>query len=362
VFLSVVVMLTLEHVTFTFVLGLHDYEISAMSRVYQYISRFGVADSEPAHTAILEVESVDGGSDVGAKEQALIDLFPKVLELHPDVIAVDLTLPDYRTNRYASYDEITAQLLKSVHAACSKTAVVFGFDIQADHILPYIPTSQGDTLRDCYDGFRNADNPWNDFRLIPVSFQVGNQRYRSFSYAAARAGSSGLAHRIQPVWDSEDPVYGLLYSLTDYRDRYVRAHDVLFSSLSEAAKGNLEHSILVIGFGGGRRFKTPAGELPGYLLQASYIEALVAPHFFRQLPEAFEILAAIGFYCFVWWRPERLGQLKRIGIGLVVLVFIDMLLVAFTRRYSDFALISLSGVAIWCFHHLHLFLDEHLAI
>ncbi len=327
--------------------GLEESQISLMARLTLPLlhSRFFL--EKPQYTALLTVEADYMQRGPGSIRLALTSILPKLNQLHPKAIVVDVNLQNLRPTELDPPDEITAKLLRTVEQICRETPVVFGieYEWEGDRIRPYqsiVPTS---VTSQCMEGVTNARSKV-DFRLIPLS--MGSEPYLSLSFAAAQTVSPNLVEIpvVREHLNSREPLYATLLTEPDYEPFTLSAHQ-LMSNTIPARLNDLDKRIAVLGFMSEKKVPTLGGDLPGYLLHATYIENLLQRKFLQELPWLMEWIAGIAFWLFVDWHEEPCLQVARGLLGLCAVFVFEIVSIFVFDRYSDFALISTTGVLIW---------------
>lgn len=349
----------LEHYAFL-AFGLRHFEISIMAQVFQPLVRSGFPRIRPGVTTILRVDAPQFQIGPGTIRKTLADLLPKVIALEPKVIVIDSTLQELRTSPDENYDPVTLELLRKIRAACAHTPIILGFDVKDQAIQPHV-SIYTDQASYCDEGYTNAENNEGDFRLVPLRVEVDSQKWPSLSYAAARAYRLRLTadERIQDAWRTGVPFYVPLFDLVDYADLSVNATEVLSDSLSVDERAKLKGSVLIIGFSRGPSYRTPAGRLPAYLLHAAYIEAFVSGWLLKDAPGELEALLTVLFIVAVAWPHSLRDQAITMAGIICLLLLLDFLLIRVAGLYTDLAVVSTLGVALWPLNRLHEFFHRY---
>jgi hypothetical protein len=137
------------------------------------------------------------------------------------------------------------------------------------------------------------------------------------------------------------------------------------SELSQKVRSLADGRIIIVGedVAGIDRHDTVVGEMPGYILQANYIESLLDDRLIRPVPESLNVLAGLVFFAafeYIAWRhhERRLYALSLIALlvvnsGLVIYLSVTLLgyylnpatigLLAVLLRLADTALVPPHG-------------------
>jgi hypothetical protein len=137
------------------------------------------------------------------------------------------------------------------------------------------------------------------------------------------------------------------------------------SELSQRVRSLADGRIIIVGedAAGFDRHDTVVGEMPGYILQANYIESLLDDRLMRPVPESLNVLTGLMFFAafeYIAWRhhERRLYAFTLIGLlvagtGLVIYLSVTLLgyylnpatigLLAVLLRLADTALVPPGG-------------------
>ena len=166
----------------------------------------------------------------------------------------------------------------------------------------------------------------------------------SLALAAALSASPNLLHSgTLDGLKSESPPYVSFVETEDFENYEVRARDLVCKSadppgwractdgeIDPSVRAKLLASVVLIGEddSGSDRHDTAVGEIPGYYLQANYIESLLDDRLIRPVPEIINIVAGfsvfVGFEFIAWYyHHHRVKALLRfavlvLGSGLIV--------------------------------------------
>jgi CHASE2 domain-containing sensor protein len=240
-------------------------------------------------TALVLIDDEEYWGELGGRAPLRRDYLAKIIRAvdaaGPSVIAIDFDLrstsPEGRPIEFPEYLSETKYLVAAIKDASRHCTVVLPRTIGLDEDqLTYSAKA------DIYDGydFEGGDVQAgyialsDDIREIPLSLKTkGGGTIDSFSQVITRAYAGGL-----PIPKSEALVYG----------GFLRPEAFFRYSSKKVLEGEqgllepLKHKIVIIGgawhtrsFNSGEvvdNYETPAGRIPGAIIQANYVEALLS--------------------------------------------------------------------------------------
>jgi len=279
---------------------------------YQRLSELGWRALEPRYTALVFIdnEAFWRGELAGrnpVKRDYLARLISVLDDAGADVIALDIDLrspdPNGRPFDHVDYARETAQLVDTIKAVAVRRRVVLSRALGTNTDHQYVAQAN------IYDeaGFCREDGNFGalgvycgyielpvDIRLVPPMLPlVGGGRMPSFALATIDAKKRKSPN--EGVEPAEDRLwYGSYIPAVAFEQQTFLAREILNES-PEVRRRELESKIVLVGgswsqfaFERGPGFDlwpTPIGLIPGVLLHANYVEALLDGRIYTSLPE-----------------------------------------------------------------------------
>lgn len=237
------------------------------------------------------------------------------------------------------------ELEQGVRTACAaeRVPVILGFRIEKNKTIPPHLAAGMDINQRCATG---ALNIRSDLRMIPLRFYINDASKPTLAWSAATAVNPRLVQDPVLADDSvaDKSLYTTLLTEAELADFTVDDEDVLAGS----ASGRLRGRVVIIG-SPQNTFPTYAGNVPGYVLQASYIEALLDGRYLQRMPFFFHVAVALAFWIYLELGESVRTKLVRMAGGLAAILVLSWLTVHLFGYYSDFLMISMGGVFTWLF-------------
>ncbi|HEX6096720.1 MAG TPA: CHASE2 domain-containing protein [Thermoanaerobaculia bacterium] len=276
-----------------------DWWRAATYRTYGALLRISQSPPEyPSWTAVVLIDDEDYWRGAWArrspiKRSTLATLIEQINRASPRVIAIDIDLrahvPDGSILTHPDYDRETKYLFGVIARVAQTTPIVLpktvGFDerarsfvVDAD-LFDQVPLGQKVAA-----GYTRVPA---DLRNLALPTTVNGQRIKSLAAAAAAFVEPESVAVAQRRGGDELP-FSMFLPEAAYARVTVRARDVLAGDA--AALRALQHRVVVVGgqwhreaYGRGPlvdHHLTPVGLLPGAIIHANYIEALLAQRSF----------------------------------------------------------------------------------
>ncbi|HEY4640138.1 MAG TPA: CHASE2 domain-containing protein [Thermoanaerobaculia bacterium] len=227
------------------------------------------------------------------RRDTLAKLIAQVAKASPSAIAIDIDLraqrPDGRVLTHSRYDDETKVLFDTIVEVSKKTPIVLPRTVSLDERSsePVLDADLFDSILGGKVGAGFTRLP-ADVRNLALSTAVGKRRVDSLAAAAARFVTRESIEAADER-DGDDLPFSMFLDPRLFAKRTASARDVLAGKPQALAK--LLGKAVVIGgawhreaYGRGEvvdRHLTPVGMMPGAMIHANYIEALLGQRSFR---------------------------------------------------------------------------------
>ncbi len=344
----VVGLVTAEFLFFHHALGLASEQLALFAKGYHAILTFGYRPLTPRYSAIVTLKpkpvSALGICAVRARINHVLD---ELRKYEPRAIVFNFTLDAART---LSCPVETNRLLDTVQKTCSRMPITFAYEIRGGRIVEF--DSVEPLGKYCSDGYSNTKERL-DIRELPLEYRIGPRAAASLSWAAAQLVDPEIQNhpRLDTRGRRSDQFYAAIF-LEEEFSNYAISESELSSSTGVRDLNALFRGRVVVVGDESTFIETNAGPVRGYLLQASYIEALLDGRILKRVPWCIEILLSLLFWYAIESAVSPGRAAVRMMLGLICFAIFDVVAVHVFGYYSDFVLISLVGFFIWGVSHI----------